>query len=61
MIRRTTWKRMPNLLSLGQYLVTLKCDSYAELAFPQFFFYSKNLPKTPHPLSLRLLHSGQCK
>ena len=52
---------MPNLLSLGQYLVTLKCDSYAELAFPQFFFYSKNLPKTPHPLSLRLLRSGQCK
>jgi hypothetical protein len=45
---------MSAALSLGQYLATLKSDSHAELSFLQFFFYPKNLPEAPHPLTLRL-------
>jgi len=53
-IRAKVRGRMSAALSLGQYLATLKSDSHAELSFLQFFFYPKNLPEAPHPLTLRL-------
>jgi hypothetical protein len=42
------------LLGLGQYFPTLKSDSDAEPSFLQFFFYPKNLPEAPHPLTFSL-------
>jgi hypothetical protein len=49
---RSNFRHM--LLGLGQYFPTLKSDSDAEPSFLQFFFYPKNLPEAPHPLTFSL-------
>ena len=49
---RSNFRHM--LLGLGQYFRTLTSDSDAEPSFLQFFFYPKNLPEAPHPLTFRL-------
>jgi len=49
---RSNFRHM--LLGLGQYFPTLKSDSDAEPSFFQFFFYPKNLPEAPHPLTFSL-------
>jgi hypothetical protein len=45
----------------GTVLGNAEMRQLCRTCLPSIFFYSKNLPETPHPLSLRLLRSGQCK